>query len=166
MSGYRCSRCGELHTDLAFSYHAEAPDHWYQIPEAQRDARTVLSTDQCEIDGEHFFVRGLIQIPVIDGPNDFRWGVWVSLSPTNYQRMMDLWYQAGRESEPPYFGWLQTQLPLYPPTLNLKAMVHTRPVGMRPLVELEPTDHPLAVEQRQGITMTRVQEIAEQLLHS
>ncbi len=124
-----------------------------------------MSTDQCEIDGEHFFVHGLIQIPVIDGPNDFRWGVWVSLSPTNYQRMMDLWYQAGRESEPPYFGWLQTQLPLYPPTLNLKAMVHTRPVGMRPLVELEPTDHPLAVEQRQGITMKRVQEIAEQLLH-
>jgi hypothetical protein len=35
----------------------------------------------------------------------------------------------------------------------------------RPLVELEPTDHPLAVEQRTGITLGRVQEIAETLLH-
>ncbi|MGW1264432.1 DUF2199 domain-containing protein [Streptomyces drozdowiczii] len=33
-------------------------------------------------------------------------------------------------------------------TLNLKTRVHTRPVGDRPFVELEPTDHPLAIEQR------------------
>jgi len=43
--------------------------------------------------------------------------------------------------------------------------VHTQPVGVRPVVELEPTDHPLAVEQRTGITVARVQEFAEQLLH-
>ena len=30
-------------------------------------------------------------------------------------------------------------------------------VGERPLVELEPTDHPLAVEQHAGITLGRVQ---------
>jgi len=44
-------------------------------------------------------------------------------------------------------------------------MVHTQLVGRRPLVELEPTDHPLAAEQRVGITMARVQEFAEQLFH-
>ena len=57
-------------------------------------------------------------------------------------------------------------MPLYPETLHLKTMAHTRPVGMTPLIELEPTDHPLAVEQREGITMARVQEIAEKLLHA
>ena len=63
-------------------------------------------------------------------------------------------------------GELSTTLPLYvPPTLNLKTHVHTRPVGVRPLIELEPTDHPLAVEQREGITTQRVEEIAAQLLH-
>jgi hypothetical protein len=31
--------------------------------------------------------------------------------------------------------------------------------------ELEPTDHPLAVEQREGITIQRVREFAELLLH-
>jgi hypothetical protein len=44
-------------------------------------------------------------------------------------------------------------------------MVHTQPIGSRPLIELEPTDHPLAIEQRQGITLARVQEIAGLLLH-
>ena len=42
-------------------------------------------------------------------------------------------------------------------------MVHLRADGIRPYIELEPTDHPLAVEFREGITMERVQEIAEQL---
>ena len=49
--------------------------------------------------------------------------------------------------------------------LSLKANVHTRSVGQRPYVELQPTDHPLSVEQQKGITIERVQEIAEALLH-
>lgn len=48
-------------------------------------------------------------------------------------------------------------------TVSLKTMVHPRADGIRPYIELEPTDHPLAVEFREGITMERVQEIAEQL---
>ena len=75
--------------------------------------------------------------------------------------MSELWESFGRENEPPYFGWLSTALPCYPDTLNLKTHVHTRPVGLRPLVELEPTEHPLAVEQQNGITMVRVKEIVE-----
>lgn len=64
------------------------------------------------------------------------------------------------------FGWLSTALPIYPlETLSLPTLVHTRPVGLRPLVELEPSDHPLAIEQRNGITRARVQELAEAILH-
>ncbi|MEV0977865.1 DUF2199 domain-containing protein [Streptomyces sp. NPDC049915] len=78
-----------------------------------------------------------------------------------------MWDTPGREAERPYFGWLTTDLPVYPTTtLNLKTHVHTRPLGERPFVELEPTDHPLAVEQRTGITLDRVPEIAAAVLHS
>ena len=42
---------------------------------------------------------------------------------------------------------------------------HGQAVGVRPTIELEPTDHPLAIEQRTGITLAHVQAIAEQLLH-
>jgi len=97
----------------------------------------------------------------------FSWGVWVSLSRENFRRMSQLWETPGRESEPPYFGRLSTILPIYEPTtLDLKTNVHTQPVGIRPTIELEPTDHPLAVEQRTGITRARVQELAELPLHS
>lgn len=141
-----------------------APDFWRS--ELADDPRSGLSSDQCIIGGEHFFVVGLIEIPIVGTDQTFSWGVWASLSEANIIRMSELWETPGRESEPPYFGWLSTELPVYgTPTLNLKVNVHTRPVGERPFIELEPTDHPLAVEQRTGITYGRVQELAERLLH-
>jgi hypothetical protein len=79
--------------------------------------------------------------------------------------MAELWSTPGREGEPPYVGWLQTELPDYPPTVGLKVRVQTRPVGERPTVEVEPSAHPLVREQREGITSQRVREIAERLLH-
>ena len=37
---------------------------------------------------------------------------------------------------------------------------HLRSGDLRPLIELEPTDYPLAVEQRNGITLDRIKQIA------
>jgi hypothetical protein len=163
--GFECSRCGQHHDGLPMSVGAEAPYWYYGLSPEECDRRAELSSDQCVIDGEQFFVRGVLEIPVVDGDGPFTWGVWVSLSQASYLRMGERWYARGRERDPSYFGWLSTELPLYPSTLNLKTRVHTRPVGMRPTIELEPTDHPLAVEQREGITRARAEAIAHELLH-
>jgi hypothetical protein len=148
------------------SYGTEAPAYWE--PSLAGDESSMLEQEQCVIKAEHFFIRGRLVIPVIDAApgTEFDWGVWVSLSRDSFTRALSLWTTAGREREQPYFGWLSTDLPLYQPsTLSLKTHVHTQAVGQRPLIELEPTNHPLAVEQRTGITLARVQEIAETLLH-
>ena len=165
MEGYYCATCGEYHPGPPLSYSTEAPHQWFAIPPEERDIRAELTSDQCIIDGQHFFMRGQLELPIIDYSEPFVWGVWVSLSEENFWRATDLWDQVGRENEPPYFGWLCTALPDYPDTLNLRSMLHTRSVGDRPCVELEPTDHPLAVEQKNGITINRVREIAETVLH-
>lgn len=143
----------------------DVPAIYYTIPGEERDERCDLTSDLCVVDEKHFFIRGCLEIPILDGGGPFVWGVWASLSQENFKRVVQLWETEGREVEPPYFGWLSTSIPLYPETLSLKTHVHTRPVGQRPFIELEPTDHPLAVEQRQGITMARVREIAAALLH-
>lgn len=162
--GFTCTCCGERHAELPMSYSTTAPDAW--DPSFADAPDSMLSSDQCVIQAQHFFVKGLIEIPVVGSDDVFSWGVWVSLSQANFARALDLWEKPGRESEQPYFGWLSTGLPVYSPgTTNLKTHVHTRPVGRRPLVELEPTSHPLAVEQRTGITRERVREIAEAVLH-
>lgn len=146
------------------SFVAPAPEYWTE--DLADSGEGSLSADQCVINGEWFFVHGLIEIPVVDCDEPFSWGVWVSLSKQSYHRMAELWETQGREQEPPYFGWLSTDLPVYSPTtINLRTHLHTRPVGERPFIEVEPTDHPLAVEQRTGITRARVAEIADILLH-
>ncbi|GAA2453848.1 DUF2199 domain-containing protein [Streptomyces macrosporus] len=162
--GFTCSCCGEHHAELPKGYSTTAPDVWNE--DFANDPDSMLSSDRCVIKGEHFFVKGLIEIPVLDDGSVFSWGAWVSLSRENFTRAVELWETPGREAERPYFGWLCTELGLYSPsTVNLRTNAHTRPVGQRPFIELEPTDHPLAVEQRTGITLNRVREIAETVLH-
>ena len=168
--GFTCTACGGRHQELPMAFAVPAPAHYEGISPWLRWYRCRFlgdtgNPDVCIIDEKHFYLRGELEVPVIDGSSPFVWGVWVSLSQKNFERTLELWLEPGRESEPPYFGWLSVQLPMYPSTLNLKTMVHTRAVGTRPYVELEPTDHPLAVEQRSGISMGRAKELAVALLH-
>ena len=163
--GFVCATCKEFHASLPMEFGFDVPLLYDTIPAEERDTRCELTSDLCVVDEKHFFIRGCLEIPVVDGNGPFVWGVWASLSKENFNRTVELWKAGGRENEPPYFSWLSNRLPLYPETLNLKTHVHTRPVGQRPFVELEPTDHPLAVEQRQGITLTQVREITAALLH-
>jgi hypothetical protein len=163
--GYTCGSCGAYHPELPFSYFVPLPDSILAVPEAERDSRCMILDEVCVIDDEHFFMRGNIQIPVHGQEARFSWTVWTSLSRGNFERALRLWDTPERANEPPYFGWLNNRLPPYPNTQSLATHVHTQPVGVRPFVELEPTDHPLAVEQREGITMARVQEIASIMLH-
>jgi hypothetical protein len=44
-------------------------------------------------------------------------------------------------------------------------MVHLRDHGLRPYIELEPTEHPLAIEQQSGISAERVAELLSLYLH-
>jgi hypothetical protein len=165
MPGFHCATCGAYHDDLPLTLGAPAPALYYELAPHEREARVELSSDQCVIDGTHFFVRACLVLPVVDGPDPFTWLVWVSLSERNFRRASEVWTQEGRESEPPYFAWLQSALPYPGNTLTLSGGLHTQPVGQRPLLVLEPADHPLHDEQRHGITMSRVRQIVEAALH-
>ena len=163
--GFHCQTCGEYHEGFPKDIGYDYPDYWFEVPEDERTAACAWTPDWCAIRDSGFFIRGVIEIPIQDGPGSFGWGVWVSLSGKNFARALSLREEDDVVAELPYFGWLSNEISIYPPTLNLKTKVHLRPGNLRPTIELEPTDHPLAVEQREGITMTRVQEIVEPVLH-
>src|SRR5688572_24863994 len=112
METYICKTCGKQHEGPPLNYGAHAPALWYDIPENERGKRTLLSSDQCEIDNQYFFILGNVDIPIIGTNQIFSWSVWVSLSDKNYKRTSELWNVAGREKEPAYFGWLSTFLPI------------------------------------------------------
>jgi hypothetical protein len=146
------------------SFGWDYPVQYLLIPEQEREGRIQLSSDACVIDEKWFFVRGCLEIPVRDHEELFSWGVWCSLSQDTFQRYEELFDQVDRAGES-FFGWLCSAIPGYPDTQQLKTMVRVRSWPTRPFVELEPTNHPLAVEQREGITVARAREIAERVMH-
>jgi len=160
---WACRCCGKQFYTLPLDFACAAPDHWFGLPEAERDARGKLDSDVCIIDNTDIFVRGCLEIPIAGSGEKFIWGVWVSVSRQSFDRVVELWDAAIIENEPPLFGWLCNNIRTYPPTLGLKTHLHLRGEGIRPAIELEPTDHPLAKEQREGISIERVEEIAAAL---
>jgi len=144
---------------------ADAPLNYYAIPETERATRCELGSDDCVIDRNSFFVRGCLEIPVRGETDPLIWGVWVSLSERSFLTWQEVFDQPHRSHVGPFFGWLNAWLKPYPETMNLKTRVHLRDHGQRPWIELEPTDHPLAVEQRNGISVDRVAEIYSIMVH-
>lgn len=165
---FTCSSCKAVHDLSQISFGADAPVQWGPLSETER-ARSELGQEQCVInanDGRHFFVRACLEIPVKGSNQVFCWGVWVSLSEKSFLEMSEHWDDPKRTQYGPYFGWLCTQVPEYPDSVFLKTSVHQRGVGLRPLVKLEPTDHPLAVHQREGIDPNQLQGIVVRVLHA
>ena len=142
-----------------------APAAWFDVPEAERASRCQLTSEQCVIDGRWCFLLGQLEIPVEGSSEPFVWRTWVSVNTASFKRAKELRNTVGREAEPPCLAWVQSEMPYATSTLLLKAKLQTGPVGQRPKIELEPCDHPLAIEQRDGITLERVQQLAESMLH-
>ena len=161
---FKCASCGEIHEGMP-SLDADAPLSYYSVPEEERERRCDLGSDDCVIDEKAFYVRGCIEIPVHGQPDPCTWGVWVSLSLASYTEWVRTFEQAKRAHAGPFFGWLNASLAPYPDTVNLKTRVHLRDDGIRPAIELEPTDHPLAMEQRHGICAARVAQLYALAVH-
>lgn len=164
MVRFKCEGCNEWHEGIP-SLDAAAPLYYYSVPVEERSSRCQLTADTCIVDGEYFFVRGCIEIPVHGEPEAFQWGVWTSLSQQNFEQFVELLGSDTRSQFGPYFGWLSANFRVYPDAENLKTHVHLRDHGVRPCVELEPTDHPLAVEQREGISVQRLGQILSAYSH-
>ncbi|MBE1878487.1 DUF2199 domain-containing protein [Myceligenerans pegani] len=169
-NGWACATCGTTHGGLAMVFGPPAPSPWISATDAERAAGE-LNADTCILhaaDGTtHRFVRGHIEIPVHDSPDGpFCWSVWVSLSEENMLKQAEHWDDPDRAGLEPMFAWLSTHLPYEPATAPLPARLHTREPGLTPWIELDPDlDHPLAHEYRHGITMHRVAELNQLLLH-
>lgn len=164
---YICKTCGQSHDSSKVSLAADAPVQWLLLTEEER-AESELTDDVCMIHAEarpSFYVRACLEVPILQTEQTFTWGVWVSLSEKSFREMGDHWEDPERTKLGPYFGWLCTKIPEYPDTVFMKTRVHQRAVGLRPLVELEPTEHPLSLDQKNGIEAARMQEIIAKVLH-
>ena len=165
--GYTCGTCGQHHTGVPFSFAADFPDQYANLSKEDRDSRAIIGSDQCIVDSQWFYLRGMVEIPIIGSNQPFLWGVWASIREEIFDEISDCWELEGREKKNgPYKGRLANSLSIYPETLNLKLRIVLQPVGVRPLFILEDDQHTLALQQNSGITQQQAIEMASFLLHS
>lgn len=170
---WKCHSCEEWHTGPCLDFSFGAPFYWDSNAEditgpgdlnVENLPRNYLDDDLCIVDGEYYFVRGLIYLPIIGTDEYFRWGVWGSLSKENFIKLVSDFDALRRAELEPMFSWLSSQLDEYEDTLNLKMYAHIDDPGVRPSFELEPTDHQLSREYHHGVSPERVKQIMKKLL--
>jgi len=154
---FNCATCGKTHDglpDVAFRW----PDPYFTVPEAERTARVRGDTDSCVIDGDAFYIRGVILMPIKETADHFGLGVWVSQKRENFVTYMENYDTA---EIGPFFGWLSNSISFYEvDTWAIKTMAHFQGKGQRPLIEPEPSDHPLYIDYSRGISLERAWDIA------
>lgn len=168
---WQCGSCEDWHYGPCLDFSFGAPVYWSNenesampVSEASKLPANLLNEDLCILNGEHYFIRGLIHLPIIGTKETFSWGVWGSLSRENFEKYLDLFDSSTRAELPPMFSWLSNSIDEYPETVNLKMYAHVQEPPNRPIFELEPTDHPLSQEYHHGITPERVKEIMSRRL--
>jgi hypothetical protein len=162
MFRFKCGQCDNWH-EGAPSAALQLPDPRLPLSPAERQSRMDYHEDMIVLDGQYFFIRACLKIPIENTEERFLWGLWVSVSKENFGRYLDRLDEANPTGR--YFSWLGNHLPGYPSVHSLKSMTQQQPDGNRPLVELEKSDHPLSVDFHQGISLTRANELFEVILH-
>ena len=162
---FKCSSCDEIHIGIP-NLGTKAPLQYYSIPKMETKERVILTSGTCVIDDEYFYVRGCLELPVIGFTDFFSFGAWVSLSEEDFSKYNELFEVDLRDEVAPMFGWFSSWLwPLYEDDEDIKSRIHLRNRGIRPYIELEPTEHPLALAQKNGISDKVLIKIYEYYVH-
>ncbi len=152
---WRCRSCGETHSGF-FDLSAYAPAYWqhaevYEPNGAFRTDGDFLSEDFCVVSGKYFFVRCVLLMPIAGMDKAFGFGVWSSLSETNFRKYAAGFDEGTNDSHEPWFGRLSNSLKWYPDTLNLHCEVYLQSGRMRPRLVVTDDSHPIATHIREGI---------------
>lgn len=160
---WRCVNCDREHS-WPFDLAANAPDPWphatdYEPNGALRMDGDFLSEDFCVLNGEHFFVRAVMTIPVHGMADDFGFGCWSTLSRQNFEKYVDAFDSPRPSQEELWSGWLCNRMADFVEDDPLGVWVQLRPGRQRPLLWAMDDDHPLALAQENGISADQLMKI-------
>ena len=160
---WTCGNCNLEHEGM-FDLMGFAPEHWkkdevYEPNSALRFEEDFLSEDFCVLDGEHFFVRCVFDIPVHGMAEKFGLGVWSTLSRANFERYVDGFDSGSYSDLGPWTGWFSSQFKPFEDSINQPCWVHPQLGRQRPVVTLHNEEHELARAQQNGISPERLLEV-------
>lgn len=161
---YKCNCCGKEYDVLPLCFGADFPEYYFSIPQHEREKRIELKESLCVVDEKYYFHRGRLTIPIIDYHENLIFNVWTSISEENFEKRMELWNDPNRINEDPYFGWLQTKVPTYGETINIKTIAKEEDIGLIPKIISIQEQHRLTNDQENGITYKRAIQIVDQIM--
>lgn len=181
--GWKCKVCKAVHQDVPLVFFCGNPHDYEDLDDEAKKSRAKVSSDLCSIDNQRFYVRGLVEVPVLEpeldkGPtaaaakanapkkfSDIKlvWGVWVQVDAQEFFKIMEKWSDDAELVVP---GMLGNIMQPYPDTLHQPVTMRTRPGGLRPIVTLDSADNSLATEVNNGISFKRLETLIESVLHS
>jgi hypothetical protein len=163
---FKCSTCEKVHEGLpAIAF--DAPWAYYTLPQAERSTRAVLTSDMCVIDNEEFFVRAVLEVPIVGHSETLEWGVWGSLSNKNFERYEASFFDNDQSKLGAMFSWFSSKLPGYDlPPEGLRCQLIPRDDRQRPSIEFHPDDtHALVLDKKNGISLERAIAFVIPVLH-
>ena len=160
---FTCEVCGAAHTGEVRDIRMGLPDPIFLLDEEERRARAYVEDDFALLhadNGDRYFVRALLELPVRDEDGYFGYGAWIEVSEQDAAELGKLWRdEEGRQADP-FAGTLANELSPYAFTEGLPVRIRLREVQSLPLVELDDADHELVRAQRNGISRHRAHDLA------
>lgn len=134
------------------------PDDVAALSDEELATRCKHSDDICILDGERFFVRCTIPLPVHKNATPYSIGAWAEISQPDFERICDLWSEADQAGEPAIDGALANQIPLTTGSLGCRVAVNLVGPASRPRMVI--TDEACSIfrEQKEGIPAHRASE--------
>jgi hypothetical protein len=138
---------------------ADAPDVVAALDEPDRERRVERDTETCLLDGQRRFVRGLIELRLERSnlPDSAGIGAWVEMAPTTFRDYQGAPTDGSTSSR--FEGRLATDFKGFGDVTELPVYIVPQGGNARPLIEPLDQAHPLAEQQRQGVTMAQWVEL-------
>jgi hypothetical protein len=176
MFEFTCSICGEVHAG-APAFAIDLPADALFLTPSERDERVEASPELCIIrpddhdpEGEAlYFIRATLALPIQGSRRPFMWTLWVAQTEECFYDHAETLGEsrAGVTAT----GMLSVALPLYDdsagdePLAELPCTVAWWAAGKRPVITLGDGDHPLIVDQQEGMSEERAVALSEIMLH-
>jgi len=158
--GFQCAQCREWHDSLLSDVGFELPDVVWQLEFLDRYRRARFNSDLCTLDESRYFIRAMLSVPLQYADDHFGWGLWVEVDKAHHDLYVERYHQGG-DAIPAFSGTIANDIETYPGLIG--EVVSIKPFDAhRPTLRFpEGAVHPLAREQREGLSLARHHEIAE-----
>ena len=163
---YICSICGKDHPAIPRDMAYKRPGDYFDIPADEREKRVwfdaEMNPDLCVIDGSKFYLRGVLALPVKGEEDEFRWGTWVQVEKKDFRRYYELWNETDVSNETTFRGLLSGGVRDFEDSDGLEVIVELQSDNQRPRLNVVTPDHPLAIAQREGVTLKDIHTFTAQ----